>query len=231
MNENIIAIDGPAGSGKSSLAREIARQLGYFYMDSGAYYRGVTLFFLRIFHQSGDKNTFSSWISSQNLETYFPQIQLETKFLSADENQIFLNQENISDAIRTPEVTEEIKHLAGLRMVRDLVNKNLYKLSEEHRLVMDGRDIGTEVFPDARFKFFLTAQAQVRAQRRMDEWKLKGIHLDYSTILEDLQKRDKSDEEREIAPLKKAATAIEIDTSLLTKNQVLEKILSVIVGK
>jgi len=225
MNQNIIAIDGPAGSGKSTIAREVAKAKSMCYLDSGSYYRAITYYFLRKYKSLQMSQEFSSWISSLDLKEELKNLQLHTEFVNLQENKTFLNGEEISEQIRTPEVTDATKHLSRLKPVREFVNQNLYKLSKDYKLVIDGRDIGTEVFPDAKYKFFLTASPEVRAKRRWEEWKAKGIELDYPKILEETLQRDKSDMEREISPLKKASDAIEIDTSFLTKNQVLEKIL------
>jgi cytidylate kinase len=226
MNENIIAIDGPAGSGKSSVARDVAKTNGFYYMDSGAYYRAITLYLLRVSNSS----SFANWIQEGNWAQHIHNIHLDTVFTSAEENRTYLNQEDISLSIRTPEVTEEIKYIAVIPEIRNLVNLNLHKLSKKHKLVMDGRDIGTEVFPDAKYKFFLTASAEERAKRRYLEFMEKGIQVDFEKLKEDIIRRDESDMNRKVAPLKQAEDAIFLDTSNLTKEQVtrfiLEKIQS-----
>ncbi len=222
MNENIIAIDGPAGSGKSSVARDVAKTNGFYYMDSGAYYRGITLYLLRI----SQSVNFPNWIQEGNWVHHLNQIHLDTVFTSAEENRTYLNQEDVSVPIRTPEVTEEIKHIAVIPEIRNLVNQNLHKLSQKHKLVMDGRDIGTEVFPDAKYKFFLTASAEVRAKRRHLEFTQKGIQVDFEKLKEDIIRRDESDMNRKVAPLKQADDAIFLDTSNLTQEQVTKFILA-----
>ena len=227
MNQNIIAIDGPAGSGKSSVAREIARQTEYFYLDSGAYYRAVTLYFFRIFKSENSYKNFSIWINDlQSISAYLNDIQLDCDLNKHNGNKIFLNGEDVTEQIRTPEVTEAIKYLAVLPEVRVLVNKYLYRLSESKKLIMDGRDIGTEVFPDAKLKFFLTADSKVRAKRRWEEYKETGVDIDFEALHNDIVQRDESDQNRKIAPLRMAGDAILIDTSNLSKNIVINMILS-----
>ena len=226
MNENIIAIDGPAGSGKSSVAREIAGQTDFYYMDSGSYYRAVTLYLFRIFSKSNDSKIFSEWVSSRNIDEYLNHIELDSLLSKSEENITLLNKEDVSHEIRSPQITEEIKHLASLIHVRNLVNKNLYHLSKNYKIIMDGRDIGTEVFPDAKLKFFLTADPKVRARRRWEEYREKGIQRNLEELEVEIIRRDESDMNRKIAPLRKSEDAILIDTSNLSKIIVINMILS-----
>jgi cytidylate kinase len=226
MNENIIAIDGPAGSGKSSVAREIAGQTDFYYMDSGSYYRAVTLYLFRIFSKSNESKIFSEWVSSSNIDDYLNHIELDSHLSKSEENITLLNKEDVSHEIRYPQITEEIKHLASLIHVRNLVNKNLYHLSKNYKIIMDGRDIGTEVFPDAKLKFFLTADPKVRARRRWEEYREKGIQKNLEELEVEIIRRDESDMNRKIAPLRKAEDAILIDTSNLSKIIVINMILS-----
>lgn len=226
MNKNIIAIDGPAGSGKSSVAREIASKTDFFYMDSGAYYRAITLYLLNLYKSEKSSIFFNEWITQKSAESFLFKLTLNSNLSKTEENKTFLNSRDVSIEIRDPDVTQQIKHIAVLREVREFVNKNLYKLSENYKLVMDGRDIGTEVFPDAYLKFFLTADPEVRAKRRYDEYLEKGIEINFQQLKEEIIKRDESDINRKIAPLKKAEDAILIDTSNLSKNIVINMILS-----
>jgi CMP/dCMP kinase len=226
MNENIIAIDGPAGSGKSSVAREIAGKTDFYYMDSGSYYRAVTLYFYRFYSKVKVSLNFSEWIASLKIEEYLGNIQLSSELSKSSENKTFLNREDVAQEIRLPQITEQIKHLASVLQVREFVNKNLYHLSKSYKIIMDGRDIGTEVFPDAKLKFFLTADPKVRAKRRWDEYQEKGIHKNYEELEIEILQRDESDINRKIAPLKKAEDAILIDTSNLSKIIVINMILS-----
>lgn len=226
MKENIIAIDGPAGSGKSSVAKEIARKTDFYYMDSGAYYRALTLYFLRIYEKEKPLSSFPEWLQTINILDNLRNINLDSLLDKSKGNTIYLNSEDVTREIRSPEVTELIKHIAGVPAVRFFVNQNLYKLSEKYRLIMDGRDIGTEVFPNARLKFFLTADSRTRAQRRWEEYKMEGTTVDLETLHEDIVRRDESDRNRKIAPLRMAEDAILIDTSNLSKNIVINMILS-----
>lgn len=226
MNENIIAVDGPAGSGKSSVAREIAGRTDFHYLDSGALYRGVTFYFFEKYKNLKPEKKFSEWFSSYNYLPELPSLKFEFILEKPKENILLLNGRNISAEIRTPEVTEEIKYLAPLLEIRNFVNEILHGLARQYKLIMDGRDIGTEVFPDAKRKFFLTADPEVRAERRWLELKEKGIVSDRKELLSDIIRRDESDKNRKIAPLRQANDAILIDTSGLEKKAVIELILS-----
>jgi len=226
VNRNIIAIDGPAGSGKSSVAREIAGRSDFFYMDSGAYYRAITYYILSIYKKEKSIDNFKDWLTQQDINLFLNRIVLDSNLSKTEENKTYLNLLDVSKEIRDPEVTEEIKHIAVVRDVRDFVNKNLYKLSASYKIVMDGRDIGTEVFPDAYLKIYLTADPEVRARRRYDEYSEKGVNIDFNQLKEEIIRRDESDLFRKIAPLKKADDAILIDTSNLSKNIVINMILS-----
>ena len=225
MNRNVIALDGPAGSGKSSVAREIAAKIGFHYFDSGAYYRAITYHAMEIYRSVATAAPFSVWIEGREDELV-QGVKLDCIFSDSSENIILLNEKNISHEIRTPEVTNEIRYIANKKKFRDFVNAAIRELVVHNRLVMDGRDIGSEVFPDAVYKFYLTASIQVRALRRHNDLKSRGIDFDLEELQKDIESRDKTDMERAIAPLKKAHDAILIDTSHMPKNIVIENILS-----
>ncbi|EMJ97424.1 MULTISPECIES: (d)CMP kinase [unclassified Leptospira] len=225
MTENVIALDGPAGTGKSTVARELSKKLGFEYLDSGAFYRALTLHIYRIYKSKNSSISFSDWLSGKELLPLTDGVKIFCEFSEAGENHIFLNGEDVSAEIRTAEITREIKYIADKAVFREFVNSQLRKLSETHRLVMDGRDIGTHVFPDARYKFFLTASSRIRAERRYNQLLEQGIRSDLDEIEKEIVVRDKSDMEREIAPLRKAEDAILIDTDNLPKNSVISKIL------
>jgi CMP/dCMP kinase len=226
MNENIISIDGPAGSGKSSVAKEVAEKLGFFYLDSGSYYRALTFYYFEIFQKNQISVNFQDWFEKFNFETEFKNIKIETKFISGTTNQTILNEKNISKEIRLPEITEKIKYLANVEKIRNFVNENLRNLAKIHKLVMDGRDIGSLVFPDAKHKFFLTASIEVRAERRRQELEQSNIPVDFDKLKEEIYIRDETDKNRKIAPLVQPNDAILIDTSNLSKNVVINMILS-----
>ncbi|AOP33363.1 cytidylate kinase [Leptospira tipperaryensis] len=228
MNENVIALDGPAGSGKSTVARQIAEKIGFNYLDTGAFYRALTLFLYRLYEKTPNAGEFSDWVKTNEAETSISHAHILCEFSAGNENRIFLNNEDVSLAIRTPEITREIKHIANKRIYRDFVNKELHSLAKLHKLLMDGRDIGTEVFPDAKFKFYLTASSKVRAERRTLQLKEQGISADQNEIEREIILRDKSDMERDIAPLYQAKDAILIDTDILSKNSVISKILEIL---
>lgn len=216
----IIAIDGYSSCGKSTLAKELAKALGILYVDSGAMYRAITLFCIR--HGIHPDRR-------QDVIKALNGIQLD---LQPDNVlQVFLNGENVSEAIRTPEVSEWVSEISVIPEVRKKLVAQQRTFGEHKSLVMDGRDIGTVVFPSAQFKFFITADPEIRAQRRLLELASKGIQSDLPTVLKNLQHRDLIDSTREDSPLRQAEDAIVIDNSLLDRRQQLEKVLEIIRNK
>lgn len=224
--DSVIAIDGPAGSGKSTVAREIAKILGIHYLDSGAFYRTLTLAIFKYYKASESQQDFADWIVEMQNILPMDRWQIRLDFGHGDENKLFLNSEEVTNQIRTPEITEKIKYIADKQIFRDFVNERIRALARDNKLVMDGRDIGTEVFPDSRNKFFLTASPEVRAKRRMDELLAKKIPADWEEVYSEMVKRDDSDRNRKIAPLLAAKDAILIDTDSLSIKLVIETILS-----
>lgn len=224
--DSVIAIDGPAGSGKSTVARGIAKILGIHYLDSGAFYRTLTLAIFKYYKASESQQDFADWIAEMQNILPLDQWQIRLDFGHGDENKLFLNSEEVTSQIRTPEITEKIKYIADKQIFRDFVNERIRALARDNKLVMDGRDIGTEVFPDSRNKFFLTASPEVRAKRRLDELLAKKIPADWEEVYSEMVKRDDSDRNRKIAPLLAAKDAILIDTDSLSIKLVIETILS-----
>ena len=211
----IIAIDGEASSGKSTQAKKIADYFGYAYLDSGAFYRAITLFFKRKGIASIDK------FNRNQLDN----ISLNSKY-NRGKNLIYLNGEDVSDDIRSVAISEIVSDFAKEKEVREHVYKHLRKFSKNQSTVIDGRDIGTVVFPDADFKFFLYADPKIRAERRFSEINRDGIN--YNSVLDNLNYRDNIDSTRDIAPLKKADDANSIDVSTLSIDQVFKKVLNII---
>lgn len=208
----IIAIDGHSSTGKSSFAKIIAAKYGFVYVDTGALYRGVTLFAVResLIDDSNkiDRNALAKAIDSLNLE--FRATGAEGK------SELYLNGELIEREIRGLEVSNKVSFIAALPLVRDFVDRSLNRYGESKGVVMDGRDIGTVVFPDAELKIFMTADTQVRAQRRYKELLEKGEKANFQAVLQNIIQRDYIDENRETAPLKKAVDAILLDNSKMT---------------
>lgn len=214
-----IAIDGPASSGKSTMAKLIAKELSMIYLDTGAMYRAVTLFFL---------NQGLEISQLENIEDYLKDCQIQFKN-QAGQARIYLNQEDVTDEIRSHAVNAYVSEVSAHPLVRQYLVKQQQAIANQEAIVMDGRDIGTVVLPDADFKFFLTASAEVRAQRRYQENLDKGLSdLDFDAIKESIIKRDYYDSHRQHSPLTKAQDAIEIDTSDLTINQTVEVMLKYI---
>lgn len=204
-----IAIDGPAGAGKSSVAKAAAKRLGYIYVDTGAMYRTVGLFVLK------------SGLNPKNKEDVISVLDgaaIDIKYINGTQN-IFLNGENVSDEIREPEVSVAASDVAVVAEVRRRMVELQRELSERENVIMDGRDIGTRVLPDADVKIFLTASAEKRASRRYKELVEKGTACSYEEVLKDIKYRDKNDSEREIDPLRPADDSIIIDTTGLDVEQ------------
>lgn len=219
MKKPVIAIDGFSSTGKSSISKIIAEKLGIVHLDTGALYRGVTWFAL----QNCINN--DQTINLTQLFNSFTLIELEFKNDNG-ELVLFLNHINISREIRSNEVSDNVSLIAKQKEVRDFLLQSQRNLAEKGGIIMDGRDIGTVVLPDADFKFFLTASIEERTKRRYQELLSLGIDSDEQQVRENLIARDKIDSEREIAPLKQAEDAIVIDNTMLTKKETIENILT-----
>ena len=210
MKKITIAIDGHSSCGKSTMAKELARRVGYIYVDTGAMYRSVTLYALRhsLFLDDGT-------IKTQELEQALDtgDIIIEQKLVDG-KTTTFVNGENVEREIRTLEVSNHVSPISALGFVRTALVAQQQRMGEQGGIVMDGRDIGTVVFP--KLKIFVTASAEVRAQRRFDELKEKGMPADYNDILKNVQERDYIDSHREVSPLRQADDALLLDNSHMT---------------
>ena len=212
MKKIVIAIDGFSSCGKSTMAKDLAREVGYIYVDTGAMYRSVTLYALRNQLFDADGN-----IMANVLEAAMPHINIAFKLNEqTGRPDTYLNGQCVENEIRTLEVSSKVSIVAALPFVRKKLVEEQQKMGEEKGIVMDGRDIGTVVFPQAELKIFVTASAEVRAQRRFDELEAKGMTADYADILKNVQERDYIDSHRAVSPLTKAADAIELDNSHMT---------------
>ncbi len=198
-----VAVDGPAGAGKSTISRAAAKELGFIYVDTGALYRAVGVYALR--NGIGTKD-------SENIEKALNNIVVELKFVG-DVQHVFLNGEDVSTEIRTPEASMAASDVSAIPCVRAFLFDLQRDIAKKNNCLMDGRDIGTVVLPDAKIKIFLTASAEERAKRRYKELVEKGAKDTYEEVLADLEKRDYQDSHREIAPLKPAEDSIIVDTS------------------
>ena len=203
----VITIDGAAGVGKTSTAKELAKRLGYQYFDTGAMYRAVTLFFIR---ENVDLSSKSEVVKSLD------SIKLNIDFSSESEMQIFLDEDDISLKIRSQEVTSKVSAVSALKDVREMMVKIQRSFTANGNFVVEGRDIGTVVFPDAKYKFYLQADYDIRAERRLADFEKLNEAKNINEIKEDLEKRDKYDSSRKLSPLKKPDNAIIIDTTLCT---------------
>lgn len=212
MKKITIAIDGFSSCGKSTMAKDLAREVGYIYVDTGAMYRSVTLYALRNQLFDADGN-----IMANALEAAMPHINIAFKLNEqTGRPDTYLNGQCVENEIRTLEVSSKVSIVAALPFVRKKLVEEQQKMGKEKGIVMDGRDIGTVVFPQAELKIFVTASAEVRAQRRFDELEAKGMPADYADILKNVQERDYIDSHRAVSPLTKAADAIELDNSHMT---------------
>ena len=211
----VIAIDGHSSCGKSTMAKKLAKDLGYIYVDTGAMYRTVTLYALRqqLFEADGS-------VKAEELKQQMGQI--EVSFALNPESglpEALLNGENVEREIRGMEVSSHVSPIAALPFVREAMVDQQRQMGEAKGIVMDGRDIGTTVFPQAELKVFVTASAEVRAQRRYDELQAKGMPADYEDILKNVQERDYIDSHREVSPLRQADDALLLDNSHLTREE------------
>ncbi len=211
MKKITIAIDGYSSCGKSTMAKDLAREIGYIYIDSGAMYRAVTLYCLDngIFTEAG--------IDVERLKKEILNLSISFQLNPETQRPITcLNGVNVEDRIRTMEVSSHVSPIAALGFVREALVKQQQEMGKAKGIVMDGRDIGTVVFPDAELKIFVTASAEIRAQRRYDELRDKGQEASYEEILANVKERDHIDMNREVSPLRQAADAILLDNSQLT---------------
>lgn len=212
MKKITIAIDGFSSCGKSTMAKDLAKKLGYVYVDTGAMYRAVTLYAMRngLFNADGS-------VKTADLERQMNKINITFKLnKTAERPDTYLNNELVENDIRTLEVSNHVSQIAAVPFVREAMVAQQQRMGKDKGVVMDGRDIGTTVFPEAELKVFVTASAEVRAQRRYDELKEKGMPADFNDILKNVQERDYIDSHREISPLRKAPDAIELDNSHMT---------------
>lgn len=212
MKKITIAIDGFSSCGKSTMAKDLAREIGYIYVDTGAMYRSVTLFAMRngMFNADGS-------IKTEELKQRMGEINISFRLNSeTGRPDTYLNGELVEKEIRTMEVSSHVSPIAALPFVREALVAQQQAMGKEKGIIMDGRDIGTVVFPDAELKIFVTASAEVRAQRRYDELKAKGMPANFDDILKNVKERDYIDSHREVSPLRKADDAIELDNSNMT---------------
>jgi cytidylate kinase len=212
-----IAIDGPVGAGKSSTAKAVADKLGYVYVDTGALYRGIALYCI-------EKDT--AFDFDEDVTELLPEIQIELSGTN-----VILNGKDVSAEIRKPEISMGASRVSAIPEVREFLFKLQQSFGEKYNVVMDGRDIGTVILPEADVKIFLTATPESRAKRRFDELVLKGVKSDYSEVLADLNKRDFNDSQRKTAPLRQAKDAVLIDTTELNFDETVEKIIEIIKSK
>jgi cytidylate kinase len=208
----IITLDGPAGSGKSTVARELARALGYAYLDTGAMYRAVTLAVLR--------KKIDCTNASRVIET-LPDLTIDIRYDGGIQKTV-LNGEDVSEAIRTPDVSRNVSAIAAIPEVRQHLVAQQQRMGRDGGYVVDGRDAGTVIFPNAAMKFFLTASVKERARRRQLELAAQQTSLTLEQMIDEIERRDRLDSSRDVSPLRKAPDAIEIDNTSLTVNDQVE---------
>jgi cytidylate kinase len=217
----IIAIDGHSSCGKSTIAKQLANKLNMLYVDSGAMYRAVTLFAIQ------NDIFVDNKMNREKLILLLPKIKIDFK-RNKDKITTILNGKNVESLIRSMEISEKVSYISTISEVRvEMVNLQR-KMAEHHDIIMDGRDIGTVVFPNADLKIFLTANTKIRAERRYLELKSKGDNIDFETVLNNVETRDKIDSTRDVSPLKQAKDSIIIDNSNMTPKEQLEYTLNII---
>lgn len=218
MNKYIIAVDGPSAAGKSCLSKEISDKLNIVYIDTGAMYRAVALYFLENNINMEDENEVQKALDNINIKFK----RLENKL------RVFLNDNDISEEIRTEQIGMMASKVSAVPKVRyDMVDRQR-KLSEESSVILDGRDIGSVVFPNADLKIYLTASEEERAKRRLIDLELKGIKTTYEEVLSDIKKRDYNDINKPISPLVKTEDAVLLDTTDMTREEVISKVISLL---
>ncbi|MFD1162313.1 (d)CMP kinase [Hwangdonia seohaensis] len=223
MSKITIAIDGFSSTGKSTVAKQIAKHMGYVYVDTGAMYRAVTFYAMQNGLIGEDDFNIKALINR------LPKIDINFKFNeSLGFAEVYLNDKNVEKQIRTLEVSSFVSKVAAISEVRQKLVEQQKKMGKDKGVVMDGRDIGTVVFPDAELKIFMTASAETRAQRRYEELMERGDHVDYHAVLENVKERDYIDSNREDSPLVKADDAIEIDNSNMSLQEQFDEILGLV---
>lgn len=207
----VIAIDGFSSCGKSTMAKELARKIGYVYIDSGAMYRAVTLYCI-------DNDLFENdTVNESELQKVINTLQITFKINpESGKPETYLNGENVENEIRSMRVSDKVSQVSAIPFVREAMVAQQQALGKQKGVVMDGRDIGTTVFPDAELKIFVTASPETRAQRRLDELQKKGSNVSFEEVLDNVKKRDYIDQNREIIPLRKADDALLLDNSKMT---------------
>ena len=209
----VIAIDGPSGSGKTSTSRYLAEKMNFYYCDSGSLYRAITYHLININADLDDEESLRKILSTLAVD------------YNVENNIISLNEENVTNYLRSDIVTKHVSKISSVKIVRDFLITIQRELAKYNDIIVDGRDIGTTVFPDADYKFYIDADIKIRARRRFDELSKKGCKHTYNQVLEMIEKRDSYDLNREHSPLKKAADAVYIDTSKLSLEQQVDKII------
>ena len=215
-----IALDGPSGSGKSTIAKKLSHKLNILYLDTGAMYRATAVKALTLGIDTFDE---------EGVKTFIDDIDLEIKYINGSQH-TFLDGEDVSEKIREPHVSMAASNISSLKCVRLKMVEMQRKIASSMSCVLDGRDIGSYVLPNADFKFYITASVEVRADRRYKELTLKGHKVDFEQLKQEIEQRDYNDKNRDFAPLKRADDAIEIDTSYLSVDQVIGKVISYIEG-
>lgn len=213
-----IALDGPSGSGKSTVAKRLSQKLNILYLDTGAMYRATALKAIGLGIDTLD---------AQKVATFIDDINLEIKYIDGAQR-TFLDGEDVSEKIREPHVSMAASNISSLKCVRLKMVDMQRKIASQMSCVLDGRDIGSFVLPNAEFKFYLTASVDVRADRRFKELTLKGHKVNFNELRAEIEQRDYNDKTRDFSPLVKAEDAIEIDTSFMTIDQVVNKVLSIV---
>jgi cytidylate kinase len=216
-----IAIDGPSGAGKSTVGRSLAKRLGYLYIDTGAMYRAVALKVKDSFILQEDEEIFTQFASS--LSILF--------VIKGEETRILCNEEDITEAIRSPEISRLASAISKRKEVREILVKMQREMGRGGGVVMEGRDIGTVVFPEADIKFYLDADTERRARRRFDELIKKGVEVHFQETLEEVKQRDHNDMHRSLSPLKKADDAIFIDSSQRMVEEVVEEMMGIVIER